>query len=99
MQRIDVLVTYDVDTTTKEGRARLRKVAQICKNYGQRVQFSVFELSVSKAQLESFEAKLLDIINPNQDSLRIYVLHGGREKSLRRYGIDRYIDFDDPLIV
>jgi len=99
MQRADVLVTYDVDTTTKEGRARLRKVAQICKNYGQRVQFSVFELSVSKAQLESFEAKLLDVINPNQDSLRIYVLHGGREKSLRHYGIDRYTDFDDPLIV
>jgi len=99
VQRIDVLVTYDVDTTTKEGRSRLRKVAQVCKNYGQRVQFSVFELSVSQAQLESFEAKLLDIINPNQDSLRIYVLYGGREKSLRHHGIDRYTDFDDPLIV
>ena len=99
MQRIDVLVTYDVDTTTKAGRSRLRKVAQVCKNFGQRVQFSVFELSVSLAQLESFEAKLLDIINPNQDSLRIYVLHGGREKSLRHHGIDRYTDFDDPLIV
>ncbi len=65
MQRIDVLVTYDMDTTTKAGRSRLRKVAQVCKNFGQRVQFSVFELSVSLAQLESFEAKLLEIINPN----------------------------------
>ncbi len=99
MQRIDVLVTYDVETTTESGRSRLRKIAQLCKNFGQRVQFSVFELSVTEAQLEDFEAKALKIINKNKDSLRIYVLRGGREKSLRHHGIDKYTDFDDPLIV
>ncbi|AEB11041.1 CRISPR-associated endonuclease Cas2 [Marinithermus hydrothermalis] len=99
MKRLDVLVTYDVETTTLEGRSRLRRVAQVCKNFGQRVQFSVFELRVTEAQLEEFEAKLLDIIDPENDSLRIYVLHGGRERSLRQYGVDRYIDFDDPLVV
>ena len=99
MKRLDVLVVYDVETTTDAGRSRLRKVAQICKNYGQRVQYSVFELRVTEGQLEGFEARLLEIINPDKDSLRIYVLHGGREKSLRHYGLDRYRDFDDPLIV
>ena len=99
MKRLDVLVVYDVETTTKDGQTRLRKVAQVCKNYGQRVQYSVFELRVTKAQLEAFEARLLEIIDREKDSLRIYILHGGREKSLRHYGIDRYQDFDDPLIV
>lgn len=37
-----VLITYDVNTTTKEGRRRLRRVAKKCLNYGQRVQNSVF---------------------------------------------------------
>ncbi len=99
MKRLDVLVTYDVDTTTDAGRARLRKVAQVCKNYGQRVQFSVFELRVTEAQLEAFEARVLDVIDRDRDSLRIYILHGGREKSLRHHGLDRYTDFDDPLII
>ena len=38
-----VLITYDVNTQTAEGRTRLRKVAKECVNYGQRVQNSVFE--------------------------------------------------------
>lgn len=46
-----ILVTYDVDTTTKEGARRLRCVAKACMNYGQRVQNSVFECDVTEAQL------------------------------------------------
>ena len=99
MKRLDVLVVYDVETTTDSGRARLRKVAQTCTNYGQRVQYSVFELRITEGQLEAFEAQLLKIIDLDKDSLRIYILHGGREKSLRHYGLDRYKNFDDPLIV
>ena len=44
------LITYDVSTTTPEGRRRLRKVAQACKDYGQRVQKSVFECLVEPEQ-------------------------------------------------
>ena len=33
-----VLVTYDVNTETAAGRRRLRKVAKVCVDYGQRVQ-------------------------------------------------------------
>ena len=99
MDKIDVLICYDVDTLTKEGRKRLRRVAQACKNFGQRVQFSIFECRVTRAQLEELEAKLLQVINPSTDSLRIYILYGGREKCLRAYGNDRYRDFDEPLVV
>lgn len=98
MKRQDVLVAYDVRTETADGRRRLRKVAKICSNYGQRVQLSVFECSVTGAQREQLEYELTRIINSEQDSLRIYILHLGRENSVRIYGRDKYIDFDDPLV-
>jgi CRISPR-associated protein Cas2 len=96
--RLDILVTYDVDTLSEDGQARLRRVAIVCKNFGQRVQFSVFECRVTRAQLEELEAQLLRVIDPDRDSLRIYILYGGRERCLRAYGNDRYRDFDAPLI-
>ncbi len=96
---MDILVTYDVNTETKEGRRRLRKVATACKSYGQRVQFSVFECRVNEAQYESFWAKLVNIIDPQLDSLRLYKLRAPREQSLQCYGIDKYTDFDEPLIL
>ncbi len=97
--KFDILVAYDVDTVSEDGQARLRRVATVCKNFGQRVQFSIFECRVTRAQLEELEAKLLQVINPSTDSLRIYILYGGREKCLRAYGNDRYRDFDEPLVV
>lgn len=96
---VDILVTYDVDTTTPEGRRRLRTVYLACRAFGQRVQFSVFECRVSLAQLEHLEARLTGIIDPAKDSLRIYLLPGGRERNVRVHGIDTYRDFDDPLIL
>lgn len=95
----NILITYDVNTETKEGKRRLRHVAIACKNYGQRVQFSVFECRVNDAQYESFRAKILKIIDPKLDSIRIYKLSASRELCLESYGIDKYIDFDDPLII
>lgn len=95
---MDLLIGYDVDTTSPEGRRRLRRAAIVCKDYGQRVQRSVFECRVTPAQLESLEARLLKLIDPTTDSLRIYVFHGGRDGAVRVYGKDAYRDFDDPLI-
>lgn len=95
---MDVLVTYDVNTETREGRRRLRKVATICKDFGQRVQYSVFECRVDDAQHENLRARLLGIIAENEDSLRIYRLHPPREKNIESYGQDSYISFEDPLI-
>lgn len=99
MQRFDILVTYDVAITTKAGQRRLRKVATVCQNYGQRVQLSVFECRVTLAQLEQLESELLSIIDPKNDSLRIYVLYAGRNRSLRAHGRDRYVDFDEPMVL
>lgn len=96
---MNVLVTYDVNTETKAGRRRLFKVAQTCKNFGQRVQYSVFECRVDAAQYEDLTAKLKKIINPASDSLRIYKLRGERDEFLNCFGLDRHIDFDEPLVL
>ncbi|WP_207545658.1 MULTISPECIES: CRISPR-associated endonuclease Cas2 [Desulfofundulus] len=96
---MDIIVAYDVNMESREGQARLRKVATICKNFGQRVQYSLFECRVTPAQLEELIYRLRKVIDEKRDSLRIYILHGGREGSLRVYGQDRYVDFDGPLIL
>lgn len=95
---MDILVTYDVNTLTGAGRARLRKVAKICQGYGQRVQFSVFECSVNEAQRETLRARLLAVLEPSEDNLRLYTLRGGRAEVVEVLGQDRYINFLDPLI-
>ena len=94
---MDVLVTYDVNTKTKEGRRRLRRVATACKDFGQRVQYSVFECRVTEAQLESLRARLLKIID-EEDSLRIYRLYPPRDRNIESYGQDSYVSYEDPLI-
>lgn len=95
---LNILVTYDVNTETKAGRRRLRRVATICKDYGQRVQFSVFECRVEESGYEEIKHRLTKTMNPDEDSLRIYRLPGDRAKAVETYGIDRYISFEDPLI-
>lgn len=96
---MDILVTYDVNTETKEGRRRLRKVAEVCKDYGQRVQYSVFECRVNEMQYETFQTRLLKIMNKETDSIRFYRLRSPREKYVESFGIDDYTDFDEPLII
>lgn len=94
-----ILVTYDVSTDSPKGRKRLRKVAQICKDFGQRVQKSVFECSVNEMQYEEVIRRLLDIIAKDEDSLRVYRLTEPAEKHVQAYGIDHAVDFDEPLIL
>ncbi|MCL6452908.1 MAG: CRISPR-associated endonuclease Cas2 [Alicyclobacillus sp.] len=69
-----VLITYDVNTTTALGRRRLRKVAQVCENFGQRVQCSVFECLVDPEQFAELKHKLVQLIDKDRDSLRFYLL-------------------------
>ena len=68
-----VLITYDVNTESSDGKSRLRRVAKICEDYGQRVQNSVFECLLDSAQLLLVKEKLLKIIDAKEDSLRIYL--------------------------
>ncbi len=95
-----VVVTYDVSTESKQGRRRLRRVAKICEDYGQRVQLSVFECTVDEMQLDAMLAALEEEIHPQEDSLRVYRLHGPRASAVRTLGRDAYRDLSsDALIV
>jgi CRISPR-associated protein Cas2 len=96
---LNILISYDVSTETAAGRRRLRKVAQACQDFGQRVQKSVFECSVNEAQFEEVVRRLLDIIEKTEDSLRVYRLTEPKDKHLHVYGVDGTINFDEPLIL
>ena len=96
---MDVLITYDVNTETKEGKKRLRDVAKVCLNYGQRVQKSVFECSINEVQMEVLINKIVKIIDKETDSVRVYRLVEPRQKYVKVYGIDHYESFNDPLVV
>lgn len=93
-----VLVTYDVNTETAEGRKRLRKVAKQCENYGQRVQNSVFECLIDPAQLRQLKHLLTEIIDPEKDSLRFYYLGNRWRKRVEHIGAKESIDLEDTLI-
>jgi len=94
-----VLVSYDVATAESAGQKRLRRVAKICKNHGQRVQYSVFECIVDPAQWIMFRQKLEDVINPSEDSLRFYFLGANWRKRVEHVGAKPSFDQEGPLLV
>lgn len=94
-----VLVTYDVNTTSENGKRRLAKVAKICENYGQRVQNSVFECLVDPAQWATFSKKLNDIIDPQLDSLRFYFLGSNWKRKVEHIGARPSYDPEGLLII
>lgn len=93
-----VLVTYDVNTETTEGRRRLRRVSKACENYGQRVQKSVFECLVDPAQWSRLRLQLVDIIVPEQDSLRFYFLGKSWKNRVEHVGAKPGYDPEGVLI-
>ena len=94
-----ILVTYDVATTTPAGRRRLRRVAITCKNYGLRVQKSVFECLVGPEQWVLLRDALLAIIEHSEDSLRFYPLDDNSRKKIEHHGVNAPLDLEDLLIV
>ena len=93
------LITYDVSTTTPAGRRRLRKAAQACKDYGQRVQESVFECLVGPADWVRLRESLVAIIERTEDSLRIYPLDENARSRIEHLGHGEPLDLEGPLIV
>lgn len=96
---MELLVTYDVDTTSREGERRLRRVAKVCEGYGYRVQKSVFEIVCNPAQRLTLEAQLLDIIDEAQDSVRIYHLTRSTFHTAQHLGAAATPTHDGPLII
>lgn len=93
-----VLVSYDV-SIDKGGQRRLRRVAKACKDYGQRVQYSVFECIVDPAQWAVLRQRLMDEIDAELDSLRFYFLGSNWKRRVEHIGAKETVDQEGPLIV
>ena len=92
------LITYDVNTEDKAGKKRLQKVAKACKNYGQRVQNSVFECVVDPALLKQLQYQLEEIIDPKTDSVRFYNLGNQWKNRVEHMGVKKGFDIEGTLI-
>jgi CRISPR-associated protein Cas2 len=94
-----VLITYDVNTETAAGKKRLRQVAKICQNHGQRVQNSVFECLLDPAQFVVMRSKLESIINEEKDCLRYYHLGSNWHKRVEHIGAKESYDPEGLLLL
>jgi len=93
-----VLVSYDVRTQDPDGARRLRRIAKACRDFGQRAQYSVFEIEVDAAQWVALKARLMQIIAPAQDSLRFYYLGQHWRSKVEHIGAKPVLDLDAPLV-
>ncbi|MDY3006044.1 CRISPR-associated endonuclease Cas2 [Anaerococcus sp. AGMB00486] len=96
---MQILITYDVKTSSKGGSRRLRQVAKICTNYGQRVQNSVFELNIYPADLVKIKNKLEKVIDLEEDSIRIYNLGKNWERRVESIGKDEAYNPEKDLLI
>jgi len=94
-----VLITYDVSTVEPAGRRRLRRVAQACKDFGTRVQKSVFECQVGQKELVQLRARLLEEYKEEEDSLRFYFLDEAAVARTEHYGTAKPVDLTEPLVL
>ena len=94
-----ILVSYDVSTSSTSGQRRLRRLAKTCRDYGQRVQYSVFEIEVDYAQWTFLKNRLCELIDPEQDSLRFYYLGRNWQNKVEHVGAKPALDLNGPLIL
>ena len=94
-----VLVSYDVNTQDTAGKRRLRRIARHCENWGQRVQFSVFECVVDPAQWVALRHNLVECMDENKDSLRFYYLGKNWKTKVEHVGAKAVLDLNAPLIL
>jgi CRISPR-associated protein Cas2 len=87
-----VLVSYDVETVSAEGKTRLRRMAKELESYAQRVQNSVFEVNLDYGSFLKLKDKLLKILDKTHDSLRFYYLGNDWKKKIEHYGVKNGYD-------
>jgi CRISPR-associated protein Cas2 len=94
-----VLVSYDVSTRDPAGARRLRQVARACSDYGQRVQYSVFECVIDPEQWTRLRLRLLSLFDAENDSLRFYYLGANFRRRVEHHGAKVSLDPEGPIIV
>lgn len=94
-----ILITYDVNTMTSEGKRRLRQVSKRCVAHGTRVQNSVFECVLDNTQYKLLKHELEGIIDPALDSLRFYSLGNSYQGKVIHIGAKETYEVEGELIL
>ncbi|MEO5365918.1 MAG: CRISPR-associated endonuclease Cas2 [Magnetococcus sp. WYHC-3] len=94
-----VLISYDVMVSDPGGAKRLRRIARACQDYGQRVQYSVFECLVDPAQWVLLRQRLINEMDAGKDSLRFYFLGANWRERVEHAGVVKGFDLESPLIL
>lgn len=94
-----ILVTYDVSFKSDNGPKRLRRIAKLCQVFGQRVQYSVFEIEVDMAQWTTLKNNLIKVMDEEEDSLRFYYLGNNWERRVEHIGAKKTLDLNGLLLV
>lgn len=94
-----ILVTYDVSFKNDDGPKRLRKMARLCQVYGQRAQYSVFEIEVDMAQWTVLKDQLIRVMDPEEDSLRFYYLGNNWERRVEHIGAKKIMNLNGLLLL
>lgn len=94
-----ILVTYDVSFKNETGLKRLRRMARLCQVFGQRVQYSVFEIEIDMAQWTQLKSDLMQVMDENEDSLRIYYLGNNWERRVEHIGAKKPLDLNGLLLM
>ena len=96
---MDILVTYDIADTEGVGASRLKRIAQVCEKYGQRVQFSVFECRLSPDRLARMIGEVEDVIDRRRDSVIVYRFPGRIEDARLRFGRSQRHELGQPWVL
>jgi CRISPR-associated protein Cas2 len=94
-----VLVSYDIETVTPEGRRRASKIRKLCKSFGVRVQYSIFECVVGDSEFAKLRSGLLATMNPTADSVRLYFIPEDASRKTEHHGINEPLDPEGPLVL
>lgn len=89
-----VLVSYDVICDQ-----RRNKIANALKNYGSRVQKSVFECNIDQIKFNEMVEELLKLYDSNEDSVRIYYLCDACLGKIKIYGVGELTEDEDMFII
>lgn len=76
-----VIIAYDICDAK-----RLRQVAECCKDFGLRVQYSVFECHLEADRIDQLWERLCGLIDPAEDRLVAYPIHGKAKRDIRCHG-------------
>jgi CRISPR-associated protein Cas2 len=94
--RTSYLVCYDISNDK-----RLRKVFKTCRNYGDHLQYSVFECDLNEIEMVNLERELGEIINHIEDQVLFVALGPAEsrgERVIRAVGLP-YVKLDAPCYV